>query len=322
MGLVSGSAQQTTILVGAGSTLPVTLFTRWALEYNRRSPQLQMRYLPIGTSEGIKQVSLGNGGFGVGESPLTDKERDEQALVELPFVLVGIVPIYNLPHVGPGLHLSGDVLGEIFLGGIRTWNAPPIARLNPDRMLPNLAIRVVYRPSGRGSNYVLTSFLSKTNSRFRTQIGTTTSPRWPVGRPAQFSSEMIDTVEKEIGSIGYVELQYAVRRGALQASVLNSAGHFVKASGETLSAACSAVEQGRWNNFSASLTNAPGSDSFPITSFTWLYLRKADALQAHAADDFLGWMFTEGQQYVAEEGYVELPDPLLAAVRSRVKSLR
>jgi phosphate transport system substrate-binding protein len=320
MGLTSG--QQTTTLVGTGSTLPATLFSRWAAEYNKRSPQFQMRYLPVGTSEGIKQVSLGVGGFGVGEAPLTGKEREEQGLVELPLLLVGIVPIYNLEHVGSDLRLSGEVLAEIFLGDIRTWNAPSIARLNPDRMLPNLPIRVVYRASGRGSNYIFTSFLSKTNARFRAQIGTTTSPRWPVGKAAQFNSEMIDTVKKEPGSIGYVELQYAVKANVQQATLLNAAGHFVKASRETLVAACAMVEQGQWNNFSASLTNAPGPDSFPITSFSWLYVRKENVRRTDTVADFLSWIFTEGQQYLPAEGYVELPGPLLAAVRSRVETLR
>lgn len=242
------SGQQPTTLVGAGSSLPATLFSRWAAEYNKRSPQLQMRYLPAGTREGIQQVSLGVGGFGVGEAPLTGKQREQNGLVELPLLLVGIVPIYNLEPVGSDLRLSGEVLGEIFLGEVRTWNAPSIARLNPDRMLPNLPIRVVYRESGRGSNYVFTSFLSKTNARFRAQIGTTTSPRWPVGKATRFNSEMIDTVKKEPGSIGFVELQYAVKTNVQQVTLLNPAGHFVKASRETLVTACAMVEQGGWND--------------------------------------------------------------------------
>jgi phosphate transport system substrate-binding protein len=133
---------------------------------------------------------------------------------------------------------------------------------------------------------------------------------------------MIATVKNEPGSIGYIGLEHAMQNEVRQASVLNSAGRFVKASRETITAACGAVEQGQWNNFSVSLTNPPGTDSFPITSFSWLYLPKANSDRASAVADLLNWLFTDGQQYVSEEGYVELPQPLLAAVRSRVKSLR
>ena len=316
---VAGSTQPSTILVGSGSTIPVALFAKWGREYNKRKSQVQMQYLPVGTSEGLKQVSLGNGDFGAGEEPLSDKQI-EHGLVALPVVLVGIVPIYNLPKAGPDLHLSGQVLAEIFLGNVKAWNDPLITRLNADAVLPSSPIKVVYRLGGRGSNYVFTSFLSKTNPRFRNQVGTTSSPNWPVGTPVQFSSELVDMVVSEPGSIGYVELQYAVKKQVQQATVLNSSGHFIKASRESLSAACIAVEQGHWNNFSASLTNAPGPGSFPITSFSWIYLRSPDFHRLDPLADLLSWMFTDGQQYVIEEGYAELPQPLVAAVRNRIHS--
>ena len=316
---VSGLGQQTTILVGSGSTIPVALFAKWAREYNKRTSRVQMQYLPVGTSEGLNQLSLGNGNFGAGEEPLTEKQR-KQGLIELPVVLVGIVPIYNLPNVGPDLQLSGQVLAEIFLGNVKTWNDPLIARLNPGGVLPDLPIKVVYRLAGRGSNYVFTSFLAKTNPRFRAQIGITSSPNWPVGSPTRFSTELIDVVQREPGSIGYVELQYAVKKGIQQATVLNSSGHFVKASRQSLTAACVAVEQSQWTNFAASLTNAPGADSFPIASFSWLYVRRADFHRSSPIADLLGWMFTDGQQYVLDEGYAELPPSLIAAVRNRINS--
>jgi len=314
-----GLAQQTTVLVGSGSTIPVALFTKWGREYNMRKSRVQMQYLPVGTSEGLYQLSLGSGDFGAGEEPLSDKQIS-QGLIALPVVLVGIVPIYNLPHVGSELRLSGQVLAEIFLGSVKTWNDPFIARLNPGIVLPNLPIKVVYRESGRGSNYVFTSFLSKTSPRFRMQIGITSSPHWPVGSPTQFSSELIDAVQRYPGSIGYVELKDAAKKNLQQAAVLNSAGHFVKASKESLTAACIAVEQGHWTNFSASLTNAPQPDSFPITSFSWLYFRQNDFRRNKAITDLLSWMFTDGQQYVLDEGYAELPPLLLAAVRNRINS--
>jgi phosphate transport system substrate-binding protein len=215
-------------------------------------------------------------------------------------------------------------LGEIFLGEVKTWNAPQITKLNPEMTLPSLPIRVINRPAGKGSNYVLTDFLSKVNSKFRAQVGVTPSPKWPVGESAERSSDMADKVRSTSGSIGYVEYQYAVKGGISQAAVLNSAGKFVKASSESIGAACKAAEEPRWNNFSASLVDVAGADSFPITSFSWIYLRSSssDSSRAAALQDFLNWIYTEGQQYAVQEGYSELPPPLLAAVRKKVNELR
>jgi phosphate transport system substrate-binding protein len=317
-------AQNAVVLVGSGSSVPAPLYNRWTLEYGKRNTNLQMRYLPVGTSEGIKQISHAAGDFAAGEAQLTEKERQEGSLIELPVVLIGIVPIYNLADVHQELRLSGDVLAAIFLGDVKTWNAPQIAKLNPDVSLPSLPIQVINRPAGKGSNYVFTDFLSKVSSKFRAQIGVTPSPKWPVGEPAERSSDMADKVKNTPGSIGYVEYQYAVKASIPQAAVLNPAGKFVRASIEGIAAACKAVEAPRWNNFSASLTNASGADSFPIASFTWIYLRtpSSDSSRAAALGDFLNWIYTDGQQYAVQEGYSELPPPLLAAVRKKVKDLQ
>jgi phosphate transport system substrate-binding protein len=317
-------AQNALVLVGSGSSVPAPLYNRWAQEYDKRNPNIQMRYLPSGTSEGIKQISHGAGDFAAGEAQLTEQERKEGSLIELPVVLIGIVPIYNLPDVHQALRLSGEVLAEIFLGDVKTWNAPQIGKLNPEITLPNLPIQVVNRPAGKGSNFVFTDFLSKASSKFRAQVGVTPSPKWPVGAPAERSSDMADKVKSSPGSIGYVEYQYAVKGNISQAAVLNPAGKFVKASTENISAACKAVEAPRWNSFSASLTNAPGADTFPITSFTWIYLRtkSTDSARAAALGDLLDWIYTDGQQFAVQEGYSELPPPLLAAVKKKIKDLR
>jgi phosphate transport system substrate-binding protein len=318
------AAQSAVVLVGSGSTVPAPLYSRWAQEYDKHSSSLQLRYLPSGTSEGIKQISHGSGDFGAGEVQLTDQQRKENGLIELPVVLIGIVPIYNLPGVHQELQLSGDILAEIFLGDVKTWNASAIAKLNPDVTLPSLPIQVVNRPPGKGSNYVFTDFLSKSSSKFRAQVGVTPSPKWPVGDPAERSSDMADKVKTTPGSIGFVEYQYAVKGNIPQVAVLNSAGKFVHASAETMVAACKAVESPHWNGLSASLTNAPGADSFPITSFTWIYLRakSSDSARTAALSNLLDWMYGEGQQFAVQEGYADLPAPLLASVRKKVKDLQ
>jgi phosphate transport system substrate-binding protein len=317
-------AQNAVVLVGSGSSVPAPLYNRWTQEYGKRSSVIQMRYLPVGTSEGIKQISHSAGDFGAGEAQLTEKERKEGNLIELPVVLIGIVPIYNLPDIHQELRLSGEVLAQIFLGDVKMWNAPQIAKLNPEISLPALPIQVINRPAGKGSNYVFTDFLSKVSSKFRAQLGVTPSPKWPVGEPAERSSDMADKVKSNSGSIGYVEYQYAVKSNIAQAAVLNPAGKFVKASADSIAAACQAAEAPRWNNFSASLTNAAGAGSFPIASFTWMYLRtpSSDSTRAVALADLLDWVYTEGQQYAVQEGYSALPAPLLAAVRKKVKTLQ
>jgi phosphate transport system substrate-binding protein len=320
---VLAEAQETVVLVGSGSSVPAPLYTRWTQEYGKRNPHIQMRYVPLGTSEGIKQISHGSGDFGAGEVLLTSKERADDGLIELPAVLIAIVPIYNLPGV-QDLRLSGEVLAGIFLGDIKNWNAPQIGKLNPDATLPNMPIQVINRPAGKGSNYVFTDFLSKTSPKFRSQVGVTPSPSWPVGVAAERSSDMADKVKGQAGSIGFVELQYAVKSNISQVAVLNAAGKFVKASSRSIAAACQAAEEPHWNSFSASLTDTAGADSFPITSFTWIYLRAKSSGSARATelDDFLSWVYGEGQQFASQEGYSELPAPLLAALKKKVQALR
>jgi len=328
--LTSGSydsparAQNTVVLVGSGSSVPAPLYSRWTQEFGKRNSNIQLRYVPIGTSEGIREISRGASDFGAGEAQLSEKERNESNLIELPVVLIAIVPIYNLPDVHQELRLSGEVLAEIFLGDVKTWNAPQITKLNPDITLPSLPIQVVNRPAGKGSNYVFTDFLSKVSSKFHTQIGVSPSPKWPVGQPAERSSDMADKVKSISGSIGYVEYQYAVKANLSEAAVLNSSGKFVRASTESIAAACEAVEEPRWNNFSASLADAPGVDSFPIASFTWIYLRASpsDSVRAAAMSDLLDWIYTDGQRFAVQEGYSALPPQLLAAVRKKAKTMQ
>lgn len=316
-------AQPSIVLVGSGSSVPLPLYAKWAEQYNRRNPKLQVRYLPIGTSEGIREIVRGSGDFAAGEVPLTAKERADGNLIELPSVVITIVPIYNLPGDRGEMRFSGEVLAGIFLGQIKTWNSPAIAKLNPNLSLPDLPIKVVYRPAGKGSNYVFSEFLSKSSSRFRAEIGTSPSPKWPVGVPAERSIDMAEKVKSEPGSIGYVEEQYALQLHIPYGSVLNPAGHFVKASEKSINAACRGVEAPGWDRFSASLTNAPGAGSFPIVSFTWLYLRatSTDPARAAALSDLLNWMFSDGQRIASQEGYSELPTPLLKKVKNKVSSL-
>lgn len=321
------SAQESVSLVGAGSTVPLPLYAKWSQEFNKINHSVQMQYQPLGTSEGIKLISgskeeLGKTDFSAGEVLLTEQERASGQLMQLPAVIIAIVPIYNLPG-NPELKFSGELLAQIFLGHVKTWNAPQIAKLNPGVNLPAMPIKVVYRPGGKGSNYVMSDFLSKISSEFRAQIGRSASPKWPVGVPAERSSDMADKVKGQAGAIGYVELQYAIDAGLPAGMVENAAGKYIKASEATVDAACKAVEAPDWKKFSAALTNAPGADSYPIASFSWLYLRSAstDHRRRAALVNLLKWIYGSGQEVASSKGYFELPGQLRDSVKATVEAL-
>lgn len=316
-------------LVGAGSTVPLPLYAKWAQEYNKLRRAAMMQYQALGTTEGLKLISgnrdeLGKSDFASGEVLLTDAERSQGNLIELPAVMIAIVPVYNVQGLAQELRFSGDLLAQIYLGRVKMWNDPRIARLNPGVTLPATPIKVVYRPGGKGSNYVLTDFLSKTSAEFRKQIGRSASPKWPVGEPAERSADMVDKVKSTPGAIGYVELQYAVGGNIQSGLVQNQAGKFVKASQETIAAACKAVETPLWNKFAVSLINAPGADAFPITSFSWIYLRtvSSDPQRRVALVNLLGWIFSDGQEFATQLGYSELPAPLLEKIRAKIGGMK
>ena len=185
--------------------------------------------MPLGTTESIRQIKVGIGDFGGGEIPLTDGEmRDSKIAMMIPTVLVGIVPIYNLPG-NPELNFSGGLLAEIYLGTVKNWNDPQIARLNPSVELPDLPISVVHRSQGKGSSLIFTGFLSKTNPRFRAEVGASPSPRWPLGAEADLSQDMVTKVVATRGSIGYVDLTFVRNSGLGYGRVQNVAGRFVRA---------------------------------------------------------------------------------------------
>jgi phosphate transport system substrate-binding protein len=312
-------AQETITLVGSGGTSPLPVYNAWAAQYNQRTSGVRMEYLPLDTSRSIAEISKGSGDFGGGDTPLT--AENAQTVLELPILLMGLVPIYNVPGA-QGLRFSGDLLAQIYLGHVKKWNAPQVLQLNPHASLPDLPIRVVYRTPGKGTNYIFTDFLSKTNLEFRNRVGRSVSPNWPVGSAAERSADMAQKVMSEPGSIGFVELEYARENNIPFGEVQNAAGKFVRASPTTLRAACSGVEAVRWHKFSVSLTNAPGDEAYPIASFSWIYLRKTatDQRRRAALLDLLHWMFTQGQETLPS-GYSSLPLPLLAKEVSVLDSL-
>ncbi len=317
-------AQEKIMLVGSGSNVPLRLYQAWIDEFNKRDPSLQVQYLALGTSQSIKQISEGSGDFGGGEVPLTHEQMHggKIKLLQIPTVLVGIVPIYNLPGK-PALDFSGELLAQIYLGVVKNWKDPKIAKLNPDVKLPDLPIRVVHRSAGKGSNYIFTDFLSKTSSEFRNRVGKSASPKWPVGVEANRGEDMVAKVSSASGAIGYAEVNF-VRNAAIGYDrVQNAAGGFVRATPESIVAACRAEEKAIGGSFQASMTNAAGKDSYPLSSFTWIYVPASGVSPArsHALKEFLEWSMKDGQRIAKDMGYATLPDKVHTEARSALKAL-
>ncbi|HXY15493.1 MAG TPA: phosphate ABC transporter substrate-binding protein PstS [Terriglobales bacterium] len=323
--LPRAQGQNTVSIVGSGSNVPTPLYSVWTDEFNKKTSNIQVRYLSMSTMEGIRQISGGSGDFAAGEVPLSHDQLDtgKLSLMQIPTVLVGIVPIYNLPG-NPELNFSGEVLAHIFMGTITNWKDPRITKLNPRLKLPDLQIAVVHRTSGKGSNYIFTDFLSRNSTEFRSQIGKSASPNWPVGVDANRGEDMITKVASIPGAIGYVELNFAKRSDIGYGAVQNPSGAFVKATPASITSACKSLAQTIPADFHVSLVNAPAPDAYPIASFTWIYLPLSggSAERAAALKDFLQWALQDGQIIARGLGYAILPPVVQSKAQAALNSMQ
>jgi phosphate transport system substrate-binding protein len=312
-------AEETISLVGCGSAIPGVLYGAWADAYAQHNPRVQIKYLSLGSSEGIHQITAGSADFGAGEIPISDREMRETGknIRHLPLFLSAVVPIYNVPGVSQ-LRFSGKVLGDIFAGDIRRWNHPDLAKLNPGVTLPNLAITTVRRESGKGTTYLFTDFLSKSSPAFRAKVGTESSPVWQSGVTAQGGQALVKLVSATPGAIGYAELNVAKAGGAAIGLVQNSSGKFVEASPESAAAACPANLKG---DFRVSLTNMPGEHVYPITGFSWMFVpaEGVSPARTEALRGFLKFIFTDGQAITVAHGHLPLPPQVASSVLSTMK---
>jgi phosphate transport system substrate-binding protein len=322
--LAPAQAQTPVTLVATGSSLPEPLYVAWGDAYHAQHPETQLRYLPEGTSESARKILAGVGDFGGGDAPTSENELKHAAIpvLELPTILIGIAIVYNLPNISGELRLTGPVLADIFLGKVKSWNDPAITKLNPAMKLPAQPIQVIHRTDGKGANYILSDFLSKVSAEFQSKLGKGESPKWPVGISAARSQDMTDKVRATPWSIGYTESNLAVTASLRMARIKNLAGEFVLPSTKSISAA--ALEAKVREDFRASLTNAPGHDTYPITSFTWLYvpLKSKDPDRGRAVAAYLKWVYSEGQQIAQEKGYATLPDKLRAKVTAAAATVQ
>jgi len=321
------AAQDLTVLVGTGSSVPDSLINAWVQEYASSHPKVKITYLTKGTVNGVQLLADGSGDFSAGEVPLAvlmSGKTTKSKLFSVPIMLAGIVPIYNLPGVKQNLVFSGEALAHIFLGLITKWNDPMLVKLNPNAFLPDLKISLVTRTAGKGSNYILTEYLSKTDEGFRAKIGTTSSPKWTVGATTERSMDMAEKVHSTPGSLGFVELDYAEKAKLTIGTMVNAAGKTVKASAESLQAALHANEKNIKEDFRVSLTNAQGADSWPITSFSWIYLSESlsSSQKTKAMSDFLVWTVSSGQSVLTKAGNTPLPGSILKSVEDKAHTMK
>jgi phosphate transport system substrate-binding protein len=321
---LTGRAQNSITLVATGSSLPEPLYVAWGDAYHARHPETQMRYLPEGTAESARKILAGIGDLGGGDAPApeNDLKRAAVPVLELPTVLIGIAIVYNLPNTIGELRLTGPLVADIFLGKVKSWSDPAIVRLNPTTKLPAEPIQVIHRADGKGANYILSDFLCKVSPEFLAKAGRGESPKWPVGASAARSQDMADKVRATSWSIGYTEANLAQTASLRMARIRNAAGEFVPPTMKSISTAVS--ESKMRDDFRVSLTNAPGKDSYPITSFTWLYIpvKAKDPERGRALVEYLRWLYGDGQTVARDRGYATLPNDLLVKVTASLSRIQ
>jgi phosphate transport system substrate-binding protein len=307
--LVGVGAAQTQIN-GAGATFPNPIYSKWFSEYGKLK-QVAINYQSIGSGGGIRQLTNQTVFFGATDGPMTDEQMQQAPgrILHLPTVLGAVVPVYNIPNFKGELKFSGPVLADIFLGKITKWNDPAIAKLNAGASLPSSDITVVHRSDGSGTSYIWVDYLSKVSPEFKKRVGVATSVKWPVGLGGKGNEGVAGLVEQTPGSLGYVELIYALQNKIAYGPVQNLDGEFTQANLQSVTAAAAAAVKSMPKDFRVSITNAPGKGIYPISSFTWilLYENPKDKGQGKAMVEFMKWALTDGQKFAADLGYAPLP---------------
>lgn len=313
-----------TTLNGAGATFPYPIYSKWFSEYNKLHPDVQINYQSIGSGGGIRQVINGTVDFGASDGPMTDEQLKEAKfkILHIPTVLGAVVPAYNVPGVSAELKFTPEALAGIFLGKISNWNDAAIANANPGVKLPNQNIIVVHRSDGSGTTFIFTDYLSKVSKEWESAVGKGTSVKWPVGLGGKGNEGVAGQVRQLQGSIGYIELIYALQNKITYGLVRNAAGNFVKASLDGVTEAAASVKT-MPADFRVSITNAPGRTAYPISSFTWLLIpeQSKDPKKGKILSDFLNWMVTDGQKMTYSLSYAPLPNSVAEKVKVAIKQV-
>ena len=332
--LMNVYAQGQVTINGAGATFPFPLIDTWRVDYKNVKPNININYQSIGSGGGVKQFIEKTVDFGATDAPLTASELQRApGAVHIPETIGSVVAAYNIPSIpNKGLKLTGPILADIFLGKIKKWNDPKIQSLNADASLPAADIIVVHRSDGSGTTYVWTDYLSNVSAAWNQQIGKGKSVQWPIGIGGPGNEGVANAIRGSPNTIGYVELAYALTTKMPYAYLQNQAGNFVEPTLESTKASVAETAanlpkgDASWEHVSA--VNAPGSNSYPVASFSYLLLFKdlstnpsIDQSKAKVLVDFISWAITTGQQSAGALGYVPLPEQVIKLNQETLKSL-
>lgn len=304
-------------ITGAGSTFAAPIYTKWADAY-QKSGGGRVNYQGIGSAGGIKQIIAKTVDFAGSDAPLKDDELTKDALFQFPTVVGGVVPVVNLPGIKPGdLTLSGQVLGDIYLGKIKKWNDPAIAALNPKVKLPDTAVAAVRRADGSGTSFIWTHYLTQVNPEWKTKVGEGTTVSWPTGIGGKGNDGVAAFVQRLPGAIGYVEWAYTKQNHMTYAAMKNASGAVVQPSPETFKAAAVGAD---WKtSFYQILTNEPGKDAWPVVGATFVLVHTTQDKPDHGKETlkFFDWAFKNGSQAADALDYISLPDSVVTEIRSQ-----
>lgn len=310
-GVSTARAQDVT---GAGASFPAPVYAKWADAYNKATGA-RINYQSVGSGAGIKQITAKTVDFGASDAPMKDDELAKNGLIQFPTVIGGVVPVVNIKGVAPGqLKLTGQVLGDIYLGKITKWNDPALTTLNPGVALPDAAIATVRRADGSGTSFNFTNYLSKVNAEWKSKVGEGTAVNWPTGAGGKGNEGVSAFVQRLPNSIGYVEYAYAKQNKMAYTLLKNEAGTFVAPDDETFKAAAANAD---WNkSFYQVLTNQPGKDSWPITAATFIMMHKVQDKPVNATNTlkFFDWAYSSGDKMAVELDYVPMPDSVKTLV--------
>jgi phosphate transport system substrate-binding protein len=318
------SAAQAQKLTGAGATFPYPIYSKWFSEYAAAHPGVEINYQSIGSGGGIRQVTAGLVDFGASDMPMTDEAlgASKIKLIHIPTVIGAVVPVFNVPGVSE-VKFSGEVLADIYLGKISNWNDAHIAKDNPGAKLPDQKIIVVHRSDGSGTSYIFTDYLGKVSQEWANGPGKGASPSWPVGVGGKGNEGVAGLVRQLPGAIGYVELIYALQNKIAFGDVKNAAGSWTKASIEGVTEAAASMKQ-MPADYRVSITNAPGKNAYPISSFTYMLIpiKSADAAKGKVIKDMMSWIVKSGEGEVSALSYAPLPQNVAEKVLKTVYSLQ
>lgn len=316
-------------LTGAGATFPAPIYQKWFSMYQSIG-HVQINYQPIGSGGGIRSVTEGTVDFGASDAPLTDQQLEDykqkhggHSVLLFPTVLGAAVPSYNIPGVSATLNFTPEALAGIYLGTITKWNDKAISSANPGLKLPDTDIIVLHRSDGSGTTYCWTDYLSKVSPEWKSKVGKNTSVNWPAGLGAKGNDGVAGLLKQQPGSIGYVELIYAINNHIPYGKVKNASGSFVKADLASVTAAAAAM-QSMPADFRVSITDEKGAAVYPISTFTWLLVPSSwpDQTKKNAMTGFLKWAITTGQNYVEALDYAKLPSSVVGKEQAQISQIK